>query len=267
MTRRERLENKQQKREEWAGKADTRATARLETANKAVEQIPFGQPILVGHHSEKGHRNAIKRCDNNMRKGVEESNLADHHRTKAAGIDKMLDKTIFSGDVDAIEQLENRIAEREKERANAKAVNAAWRKAKGDAKKFAELAGVSEMTANRIVEEMKKGYGNKPFPSYVSANLSGNISADKKRLVRIKRMLADKQVAAENGGFSWELGDNGYLTIVFAVRPDYSLIKELKANDFWFRSHYWCIKAESDYSKLYSSIAACHPDAKQTLAD
>lgn len=45
-----------------------------EAAQKAVsaiaDHIPFGQPILVGHHSERRHRRDIERMDNGMRRAV-----------------------------------------------------------------------------------------------------------------------------------------------------------------------------------------------------
>ncbi|WP_425449512.1 DUF3560 domain-containing protein [Dethiothermospora halolimnae] len=45
--------------------------------------IPFGQPILVGHHSEKGHRRAIKRLENSYDKANELSKKAEYYREKA----------------------------------------------------------------------------------------------------------------------------------------------------------------------------------------
>jgi hypothetical protein len=51
-----------------------RGDARSQAAHQAVAGIPFGQPILVGHHSERHHRAAIDRADRNMAAAV------DHHR-------------------------------------------------------------------------------------------------------------------------------------------------------------------------------------------
>ena len=48
-----------------------------------VTGIPFGQPILVGHHSERAHRKVLERADNAMRKGIEESKKADNYRARA----------------------------------------------------------------------------------------------------------------------------------------------------------------------------------------
>src|SRR5690606_3126416 len=35
-----------------------------------LEHIPFGQPILIGHHSEKRARKDVERIDHGMRKSV-----------------------------------------------------------------------------------------------------------------------------------------------------------------------------------------------------
>lgn len=47
------------------------ASAHSEASHAATAGIPFGQPILVGHHSERRHRRAIERSDNAMRKAVD----------------------------------------------------------------------------------------------------------------------------------------------------------------------------------------------------
>jgi hypothetical protein len=46
-----------------------------------VEMIPMGQPILVGHHSERRHRRDLERHDRNIRKAIEHGHNAD----RAAG--------------------------------------------------------------------------------------------------------------------------------------------------------------------------------------
>src|SRR5690606_15904445 len=51
-TRRERLEAKLEKRQEWAASRDAKATQHLERSDAIAERFELGQPILVGHHSE-----------------------------------------------------------------------------------------------------------------------------------------------------------------------------------------------------------------------
>ena len=72
MTRRERLERKLEKRADWAGKAKDRSAAAFDAAGKRAEGIPFGQPILVGHHSERRDRNYRARIAAGMDRGLAE---------------------------------------------------------------------------------------------------------------------------------------------------------------------------------------------------
>ena len=52
---------------ELSAKNRTRAQGRFKASDDAVAGIPAGQPILVGHHSERRHRRALERSDTNMR--------------------------------------------------------------------------------------------------------------------------------------------------------------------------------------------------------
>ena len=79
----ERARAKAERYEGWADAARQRSEEAFEKSQKAVEGIPFGQPILVGHYSEGMHRAAIRRSDQAMGKSVEESNKAEAHESKA----------------------------------------------------------------------------------------------------------------------------------------------------------------------------------------
>ena len=79
----ERARAKAEKYEGWADNAQKRSDDAFERSQKAVAPIPFGQPILVGHHSEGAHRAALRRSDNAMRKCVEESDKAKKYESKA----------------------------------------------------------------------------------------------------------------------------------------------------------------------------------------
>lgn len=69
--------------EAYATNAEARAESRYNNARAIGSHIPFGQPILVGHHSERRHRRDIERIDNNMRKCVEESEKAEYLKGRA----------------------------------------------------------------------------------------------------------------------------------------------------------------------------------------
>lgn len=66
-----------------AQKHDAKATAAYARSNRAVEHIPLGQPILVGHHSERMHRAALKRARAAMDESVRESKTAERLHSAA----------------------------------------------------------------------------------------------------------------------------------------------------------------------------------------
>ena len=74
---------KAERYETYAANAEARAESRYQAANEIGSAIPFGQPILVGHHSERRHRRDIERISQNMRKSVEESEKAEYLKDRA----------------------------------------------------------------------------------------------------------------------------------------------------------------------------------------
>jgi hypothetical protein len=52
-------------------------------AHRVTEGVVFGQPILIGHHSEKYHRRAIEKSNNAMRKSVETQEQAGNYEARA----------------------------------------------------------------------------------------------------------------------------------------------------------------------------------------
>ena len=82
----ERKEAKAERYEAYAENAHTKATDRQNKVEKIMSFIPPGQPILVGHHSEKRHRKDIERMDSNMRRSVEETEKADYFTNKSASL-------------------------------------------------------------------------------------------------------------------------------------------------------------------------------------
>jgi hypothetical protein len=75
----ERAEHYEARAEKAAGRA---ATARR-AADRIADMIPMGQPILVGHHSERRHRRDLDRIHNNMRKTIEEGKKAERLQDRA----------------------------------------------------------------------------------------------------------------------------------------------------------------------------------------
>ncbi|MFJ6014493.1 ParB/RepB/Spo0J family partition protein [Streptomyces sp. NPDC092952] len=84
--REERAEDRAERFSERAGRAVASADARRATADQISRRFEFGQPILVGHHSEGRARRDAARIDTNMRKSFEDRDRAGYwaHRAGAS---------------------------------------------------------------------------------------------------------------------------------------------------------------------------------------
>ena len=183
-TYRERREAKADRLREWADKRDTKAKTGFKKADDIAGMIPFGQPILVGHHSEGRARRDQDRIQSGMRSGIENSRKADDFRRRADGIERAADNAVYSDDVDAIERLEARIAVREAERDRIKAFNATARKGEPDLSILTSREQEKILSIAKVASyQLGKGGA---FPGYHLTNLGATIRKDKKRLEGLK---------------------------------------------------------------------------------
>ncbi len=67
----------------WSDNAATRSEQAHNTVNNITKHIPMGQPILVGHHSEKRARADQARIDSNMRKAIDAGKRAKYWQSRA----------------------------------------------------------------------------------------------------------------------------------------------------------------------------------------
>ncbi|MEE2040211.1 DUF3560 domain-containing protein [Nocardiopsis sp. CT-R113] len=68
---------------EYAAKARARATAAFKAGDAHSARFAGGQPILVGHHSEKPARRAQERADADMRRAIKNQDTAKYWEQKA----------------------------------------------------------------------------------------------------------------------------------------------------------------------------------------
>jgi len=115
---RDRAEERHGRFATYSSNAESRAEQAIKAGNDAVEGIPFGQPILVGHHSEKRHRAAVEKAQRAATKTVEEVDRRDYWQWRARGVLRHADRTFDRGVVmRRIKKLESakrkKISERE----------------------------------------------------------------------------------------------------------------------------------------------------------
>ncbi len=256
----QRQEERRERYEERAEKADAEGERRVKAGSDAFYQMN-GQPILVGHHSEKRHRAAIKRADNNIRKGIEAGEKARHYKSRAAGVGRA---GISSDDPEALQQLAHKLEGLEAQRAAMTRINAAWRKAKKPRanldhhrdgfdgkpgpeyedrekwKRFADLT--SDGDAARLLSDMRRDFMHRPPFSYHLSNLSGNIRRVRQRIETLRaefeRQSEPEPEPIEGDGFAIvEDHEINRLCIEFPGKPSAEVRRALKLYGFrWNRT-------------------------------
>ena len=239
MTRRERMEKRLANRRQWAEGRRKKASAAFGQAQSIISGIPFGQPILVGHHSEKRHRRTIDRMGAKMDSGCESFKMAEHHESRAAGIADQLSRTIFSDDPDAIDALQAKIEAARATVERMKAANKIVRKYKTDqtsGRKALESFGFSAAMAEQAFQP--DFCGRIGFPSYELTNRGANIRRMQKRIEEIRASAARTERADESsGGILIEGGD--YVRITFAEKPGRDVLSALKNAGFRWGGGCW----------------------------
>ena len=79
----ERAKAKAERYQKWANAAESKSTQYFEASQEGRDFLSLGEPIKVGHHSEKRHRALIDRNWNRMSKCVEETKKAEAHESKS----------------------------------------------------------------------------------------------------------------------------------------------------------------------------------------
>lgn len=74
---------KAERRREWADAAERKSAEYYNRSNKDADFLSLGEPIKVGHHSERRHRKIIEEAWNNTGKSVEYGEKASEHEMLA----------------------------------------------------------------------------------------------------------------------------------------------------------------------------------------
>jgi hypothetical protein len=183
MTYRERRERRAARLREWAAGRAAKSEAAFDRAHEIGDQIPLGQPVLVGHHSERRHRRDLARIDGAMAAGVEHGRTADRMGQRAANIEAALEASIYDDDPDAVERLRERIAALEAERDRIKAYNASYRRGQPDPSLLDKRQRETLESVRRVAPYQLGKSG--AFPAYALSNLSGNLARNRQRLARL----------------------------------------------------------------------------------
>ena len=227
-------ELKQQARREYlksrSEKAEQASSSAFDASRSATAGIVMGQPILVGHHSERSHRSAIARSDNAMRKSCDEAKKAKYYADKAASVGR---GGISSDDPDALVKLRMQLDSIEAAQERMKSANKVIRAAKTPEKQILALVemGFSEDMAKKIIEP--DFAGRVGFPSYSLTNNNANGKRIKKRIEELEARASLETVEVDCDGYSYsEDTEENRVMFVFDGKPSDEVRAILKRQAF-----------------------------------
>jgi len=221
-------EARRERYEARAAQARKESEETFDRAKSMADAIPFGQPILVGHHSEKRDRNYRARITNTFEKSFALSDKAKHYEQKAASIGK---GGISSDDPDAIEKLEEKLAKLEQKQAHMKAVNAAHKKYLKEPASL-DKCDFSESTKQLIRDYIPQySWEPHPFPPYALQNNNANIRRIKQRIEDLKK--AQEIEPKEHKFDDFEvIEDDNRIQFIFPGKPAVEVRAILKRHAF-----------------------------------
>lgn len=229
--RQERIDRYQNRSESARSNSD----GLLKEARTMASAIPFGQPILVGHHSEQRDRNYRSRIQNKYGKAFGEGKRADYWDSKAAAAEN--NRAISSDDPEAVKKLAEKVAAAEKLQEMMKTANRIVRKKKlSDDEKVALLCKeikVSEADAGGLLTP--DFAGRVGFPSYALQNNNANIRRMKQRLDQLKAAAAAEHKETVYNGFKVvENPEENRVQFFFDEKPSAETRAILKGDGFKF---------------------------------
>lgn len=233
-----RQQAKAERYRERAQRAREAADAAWKEHRAIIDQIPMGQPVLVGHHSERRHRRALERSDAMLRRTIEERDKAAYYEAKARRAENP--RGISGDDPDAIEKLNEKIAKKERLQEDMKAVNRIVRRKLSDDEKVAlivEVAGVKPEIARTVLEP--DYMGRVGFPDYALQNNRAEIRRLEERREELMLAFARQPREATIGEIRiYEDLEDNRTRVEFPGKPDEATRAMLKSHGFrWSRAN------------------------------
>jgi hypothetical protein len=192
-----------------------------------ADAIPMGQPILVGHHSERADRAFRGRIDAKQHKAFDLSSKAAYYRDKAESV-----RTggISGLDPDAVAKLEKEVEKRIKAQEKMKAANRAV-KMKDIEKGNAKLREMGYTDSN--ISELRKPdfCGRIGYPDYMLQNNNASIRRIKERIAELKAQSENEMPEKKTELYRFFQADGRY-QFVFDGKPADEVRAILKGNGF-----------------------------------
>ncbi len=227
----ERRQNRIDYAKKQAAKNEKLSDQLYNEASKMASAIPFGQPILVGHHSEKRDRNYRDKIHNKFGKAFEASDKAKYYERKAETIES--NDAIFSDDPDALDKLRGQLNSLLDNQAFMKAANVCLRKK--DKEGFMKLKGATKA----LWEEVNRPdcFNIRGYAPFALSNNNANIRRVKLRIAELEQFSQrPEQEYLFPGGRIVENKQAGRIQVIFDEKPSKEICKLVGSEGFhWSR--------------------------------
>ena len=197
----------------------------------------MGEPVKIGHHSERRHRRLIEKSDRALKKAVDHWQKAEIYRQKAEAVEK--NTKIYSDDPEAVNKLEDKLKSMIETHEKMKEINKEYRKCK-DIEKMKVEDSIKEALKKAKAEHDKKyEWEFKPFQPFQIRNSYANIKRVKLRIEKLKKQAS--ATTKEEQGDGVTIVDNveiNRVQLIFDSIPPEEIRKRLKQRGFrWSRKN------------------------------
>lgn len=236
--------------QERAAKAGSTATALWSRGHKMASVIPFGQPILVGHHSEVRDRNYRSRIEGTFRKASEATDKASYYSDKAEAAEN--NTSISSDDPGATVKLREKIQTAETFQEHMKNVNKLLKGKKGPDRPALNALGINDTSIDMMLTP--DFAGRVGYPSYAITNNGANIRTMKQRLELLTSRASDETTEIIiNGVKIVENVEENRLQMFFAGKPADNIRTELKSTGFRWSPYNGCWQRQRSNSATWGA--------------
>ena len=272
--------------QELAEKNSIVSVRMYDKSHELADMIPFGQPILVGHHSEGRHRRHLEKINSTFRKAIEAKDKSEYYAAKAERIENPY--AISSDDPEAVTKLKEKLAGIEAEIEKVKAHNKKCKdfvklevvcshreneeqiaNTNGNYKRYAtinkttkeikwESSRVPKDIRDKIETYAKTGIlektniakENKVFDSYHLTNLNGNKTRIKKRIEELSSLAKVEEIEETLNGITLSIDkEQNRVKLAFPGKPTPEIISKLKHSGFhWSPYQKVWMRMISDYA-------------------
>ena len=212
--------------QELSEKNAQKAEQQSKQASKMASVIPFGQPILIGHHSESRDRNYRKKISKLHEKSWESREKANYYATKAAAV--LTDDAIRSDDPQAVEKLKEKLENMQRMQDIMKAANKLIKnKRLTDAEKIVKLADY------KIDEQFARTLLTGGFERFQLSNNSQNMARVRKRIAILEKQsqLVSKEETINEVRIFTNVNANR-VQLFFPGKPSEEVRRNLKRHGF-----------------------------------